>query len=259
MTLNVNTKNWLAQNAGINGCYTASGLYYQDPDNVTRSGGTGDVLNAFFVAHLINRDTISIIANTSYNNLKSTNGNADISMDDISWVYNNDGVPGNETGYCMTITPTPTSTPTPTLTPTPTVGPTPTPDQFEFIGVPEGTPSIILNLANLAMRQAQDYHFEMNDILITNTSPYPVNIALEVKLFQGGLSYCPSTGYVFDGMDRTTSRSKRIKFMEPGETASLDADFYQPSTIEGLHTVCLLVHGAWYKADLEREILPITG
>ena len=163
-------------------------------------------------------------------------------------------------------TPTPTQTPTPTpvYTPTPTVGPTPTPfsgtpPTFEFKGTPTGNPTVNLNLNTLVMRQAADYHFEMNDIVITNTSGWTVYVAMEVKLFTGALSSCPSVGYVFDGLDRTSTRNPRIKILEAGETATFDADFYQPTSILGVHTVCLLIRGTWLRTQLEAEILPITG
>lgn len=131
--------------------------------------------------------------------------------------------------------------------------------EYEFLGPPEGVPTVSLDLSSLVMRQASDYHFEMNDIVITNTSKWPVYLAMEVKLFEGSLSSCPSTGYVFNGLDRTSAKSKRIKTLAPGEVGTYDTDYYQPASIIGVHTVCLLVHGTWTKAEIDAEILPITG
>ena len=263
MTLNTAIKNWLAQNAGASNCFASSGIVYRDPDNISRTGGTGDVLNAFFVAHLIGKDTAVIIASTNYTSLKSINGGLDIALDDVTWAYNNDGSPSGEARYCIGATPTPTSTPTPTPTPGPIVpGLAGT---FIFSGAPSGSPSVNLDLTGLTMRQnTADYHFEMNQVKITNTSSYPVYLAMEVKLFTGVRTTCPSSGEVFDGMDRyiraaDNAKVARTKTLEPGATATYSTDFYQPSSIVGVHTVCLLIHGTWILADLTAEIAPITG
>ena len=152
----------------------------------------------------------------------------------------------------------------PTPTPTPP-GPTPTPPApevagiFEFIGPVVGYPTVILDLSELEMKQATDYHFEMNKVKITNTSNYPVYLAMRIRLFEGGLTVCPTTGFVFDGMDRTTYKNVRVKKLEVGETAYYNADFYQPPTILGKHTICMLIHGAWTNSDLLDEIVPILG
>lgn len=131
---------------------------------------------------------------------------------------------------------------------------------YEFIGPLTGAPTITLDLSALEMRQnTSDYHFEMNDIIITSTSPQNIYIALEVRLFSGALNLCPTSGSVFTGMDRvSTTRIPRIKLLDPGEVNNINADFYQPEAIRGVHTVCLLVHGAWTRQALEAEILPIT-
>lgn len=117
MTLNDNCKNWLADNAGTNHCYAQTGIAYTDPDGIERTGGTGDVANAFYVAHLIGKDTVIIIADTNYSQLKIINESVDLDLDDVRWVYNNDGhIIGM---YCSNTTSTPTVTPTisPTVTP----------------------------------------------------------------------------------------------------------------------------------------------
>lgn len=348
--LTTTAKDWLAENAGINSCFASSGISYRDPDGISRTGGTGDVLNAFVVAHMVGKDYAVIISNTHYSSLKSKNSNQDMSIDDVSWVYNNDGT-GAEQKYCVSgVVPTPTPTPTPTPSPTPTpttcvqllsqygaflqlrdkdnngrigtteislasydknmgnisadeynavekawqmgcvipkdgVPPTPTPTPtppttptptpypgvtpvppspdiagvFVFRGPITGEPSVSLDLSQLKMRQAADGHFEMNDIVIHSGSQHPIHLAMRVRLFPGTLSYCP-TGYAkFDGMDRTSGRNKRVKILEAGESATYDADFYQPTSIIGPHTVCLLIHGAWTNADLDDEIESITG
>ncbi len=148
---------------------------------------------------------------------------------------------------------------TPTLTPVPPAG------TFIFVGVPTGIPSVFLDLTGLIMRQNTiDYHFEMSGIKITNTSSNAVYLAMEVKLFSGVKTTCPASGQVFDGMDRYV-RAKdlvkvvRIKVLDPGAVATYSSDFYQPITIVGVHTVCLLIHGAWTQADIDAEITPITG
>jgi len=73
------------------------------------------------------------------------------------------------------------------------------------------------------------------------------------------LSTCWDTGFVFDGMDRTDGHNIRIKTIEVGETAIIDADFFQPSNILGVHTICMLIHGAWTYAGLGDEVEYITG
>ena len=342
--LTTTTKEWLAKSAGISSCFASSGVSYKDPDGVSRTGGTGDVLNAFVVAHMIGKDYVVIISGTHYSSLKSKNSNQDINIDDVSWVYDNDGT-GTKPKYCAPgVAPTPTPTPTPapttcanllsqygvflqsrdkdnngristteislasydksigsisadeynaveqawglgcvipvdgappspTPTPTPPTTPTPTPypgttpvppspdvaGVFVFKGPITGEPYVNLDLSQLKMRQASDGHFEMNDIIIKNGSTHPVHLAMRVRLFPGTLSYCPTGHAKFDGMDRTSGRNKRVKVLEVGEDATYNADFYQPSSIVGSHTVCLLIHGAWTNADLDDEIEPITG
>ncbi len=103
MTLNVQGKNWLAQYAGnADKCFTNSGINYTDPDGIGRTGGTGDVANAFYVAHLVGLDNAVIIASTNYNQLKSKNCGSDINLADVGWIYNNDGYPTGESRYCDT-------------------------------------------------------------------------------------------------------------------------------------------------------------
>lgn len=81
--LTTNAKNWLANNAGINGCLIHSGVNYLNPDGQSRIGGSGDVVNAFYVAHLVGRDDAVIIANTNYAQLKVINGLEDLTMGDV--------------------------------------------------------------------------------------------------------------------------------------------------------------------------------
>lgn len=260
--INTATKDWLAKNAGVNKCFSPFGITYKDPDGIQRTGSTGDVLNAFIVAALVGKSTAVIIANTSYNQLKAINGFQDIIIDDAAWVYANDGT-GTEQRYCTdaVIPPAPEPTPTPLPGETPTPPPTDRAGIFVFVGPIEGDPTVILNLSELKMRQAFDGHFEMNDIIITNTSNHPVYITIRIKLFAGDIAVCKQDGFVFDGMDRTTTelRSLRVKTLEVGESASYDADFFQPAHILGMHTICMLIHGAWTRADLVDEVEHITG
>ncbi len=102
-SLTTYTKDWLAINAGSNNCFATAGISYEDPDGIMRIGSTGDVLNAFFVAHLIGKDTTIIIENTDYFQLKTINGETDLGIDDIGLVYNNDGSPSGETQYCASL------------------------------------------------------------------------------------------------------------------------------------------------------------
>lgn len=87
MTIEDLTINWLSRHAGIEDCFSNTGINYNDPDGIPRTGSTADVLNAFFVAHLIGKDTSIIISNTDYSQLKIVNKNQDINLDDVGYVY----------------------------------------------------------------------------------------------------------------------------------------------------------------------------
>ena len=87
MTIENLTINWLSRYAGINDCFAFDAVNYNDPDGIPRIGSTADVLNAFFVAHLIGKDNINIISETNYSQLKVVNKNQDITLDDVSYVY----------------------------------------------------------------------------------------------------------------------------------------------------------------------------
>ncbi len=117
MTLTKEGKDWLATYAGSNGCFQPSGISYKDADGVSHTGSTGDVANALYVAHLVGKDDVEIVAGKSYSDFWSANGGNDLTLDDVGWVYGNDGDPG-EPQYCITATTTPTVSPT--VTPTPT-------------------------------------------------------------------------------------------------------------------------------------------
>lgn len=276
-------KDWLAVNAGIGGCYSPGSINYTDPDGIARQGSTGDVLNAFTVAHLVGKDEAVIIANTNYSQLKTINGNTDLTITDVAFVYNNDGDPAGEPKYCTGVPCVPDwqceiplngyefdgcGNRQVNAACNPVNGDNGDNDDTTeragthiFIGPPEGAPSIVLDLSNLEMRQNEsDYHFEMNDIQITSTSPQKCYIALELRLFSGALDTCPLSGASFIGMDRvSTSRNVRIKVLDPGEIETINADFYQPEALRGVHTVCLLVHGTWTRTELESEVELISG
>lgn len=100
--MNDKFKNWLAQYAGINNCFSSSGISYNDPDGISHTGSTGDVVNAFYVANFLGKKDVNIINNTNYNTVKTINGNNDITNDDVKFAYDNDGNPSNEAKYCYT-------------------------------------------------------------------------------------------------------------------------------------------------------------
>ncbi len=106
-TLTTAAKDWLAINAGIGNCFSATGITFTDSSGVSHTGGTGDVVNAFFVAHLVGQDSGIIIANTNYTSFKAINGEIDIVMDDVGFAYNNDGTPSGESKYCKSVSCTP--------------------------------------------------------------------------------------------------------------------------------------------------------
>jgi len=262
MTLTTNGKNYIAQKLGLSNCFVLTGLSWtavaNDGTQVNESGGTASIVGRLVNTSVYARIVINSISYT-YANLKAANDNIDVTLTDAQWIAANDGSPAGEAKYCYVA-----GTPTPTRTPTPTPGPTPAPGvagTFEFKGPVTGTPTVTLDLSSLIMKQASDYHFEMNDIKITNTSGYTIYLAMEVKLFKGALTSCPASGWVFDGMDRTATAYKnvRIKSLELGETGIYDADFFQPLSIIGVHTVCLIIWGAWTQEQLKSEIGGITG
>lgn len=271
MTLTTNGKNYIAQELGIGNCFSSSGLSWTsvatDGSTVNESGGTASIIGRLVTTSVYSRIDLTSprVKSYTYNDLKIKNDNFDVTLADAQVIASNDGSPVGEAQYCSSGTITPTPSPTGTPTPVPTITPVPTPvpgaavGEFTFMGAPVGVPSVSLDLSALIMRQAADYHFEMNDITIVNTSNWPVYLSMEVKLFRGSLSSCPTTGYVFDGLDRTSTKSTRIKTLAPGETGIYDTDYYQPISIIGVHTVCLLIHGTWTKAEIDAELILVTG
>ena len=256
MVLSTNGKDYIARELGIGNCFVSSGMAWTsvavDGVTVNETGGTASIVGRLVNTAIYSRIDLTYpkVKTFYYSNLKVANDGLDVVLTDSQWIVANDGAPVSEPQYCAAVA---------TLTPTPTPVPGEAAGEFEFMGVPVGVPTVSLNLSSLIMRQATDYHFEMNDIAITNTSKWPVYLAMEVKLFKGSLSSCSSTGYVFNGLDRTSTKSKRIKTLAPGEVGTYDTDYYQPASIIGIHTVCLLVHGTWTKAEIDAEILPVTG
>ena len=259
MTLTDNGKNYIANNFGINNCFSGSGLTWipVDINNVVgapESGSTAQIVARLITTAIYKeiRVTVPAAQAGTYTNtsLVAANDGQVINSADITFINTNDGVPITEPKYCSGA-----ATPTPIPTPSGMAG------TYEFVGPPVGDPSVNLGLTDLEMRQdLSDYHFEMNDMVITNTSTHRIYVALEVRLFGGALTSCPATGASFIGMDRvSTSRAVRIKIIDSGEAMPVNADFYQPPTIQGVHTVCLLVHGTWTRDELEAEIAGISG
>lgn len=102
VTLTTAAKNWLAMNAGVNNCFSPSGVSYTDAEGVSRTGSTGDIVNAFWVANAVGLGTAPIIANTNYNQFIAINGGTGIGFDDIQFAYQNDG--STYPAYCAAIT-----------------------------------------------------------------------------------------------------------------------------------------------------------
>jgi len=256
MGLGINTavKNWLATNAGFNNCFAASGVSFKDADGVSRTGSTGKVLSEYYTAHQIGKDSAVIIANYSYTNLKALNGYRDITMSDVYWV--------NVNPYCAGQG----GTPGPTVNPTGVPG---TPLPWDFEDPPSGIPSVILDMSELVMQQnSSDYHFEMNDIKITNNSLWKIYIAAEIKIFGGAQNSCPLSGWVFNGLNRASTfdklkqeyiRNPRYTILDKMETAYFNLDFYQPPSVKGIHTICLLIHGTYTREEMVREVSGIPG
>ena len=104
MTLRINGLDWLAQNAGSGDCFASSGVSYQDADGVSHSGGTKDVVTAFVVADLVDKQTATIIAGTNYNEFKSINDGYDLSMSDVSEAADREASGGSYPQYCVSTT-----------------------------------------------------------------------------------------------------------------------------------------------------------
>ena len=90
MTLSTAGKNWLAINAGVNNCFSPTGVSFVDADGTPFTMGTKDVVITFIGAHLVGKNDAIIIANTSYNGFKTING-PDLIYTDATFVNNSDG------------------------------------------------------------------------------------------------------------------------------------------------------------------------
>lgn len=165
-----------------------------------------------------------------------------------------------------------TSTPAPgTPTPTPAPGTTPTPapqagsgapglaGTFEFIPPPTGVPTASLDLGAINMRLTTDGRFEINDVKLKNLTGYDIYVAAEVRLFAGAKTSCPTSGETFRGIDRTqtVNRDQRVRLMSAYEEQVMNLDFYPPQ-LSGVYTVCIYIHGSYFRADLVQEVGSIT-
>lgn len=284
MTLTSNGRTYIAENFGVNNCFVSTGLAWTVVDindnTANESGGTAQIVARLLTPSVYKEIRILTPAPQAgtYTNaqLISANDNQVITVSEVSSeIAGEDGDPVTEIQFCTTPCIPDWKCESPlngfefdgcgnrqlNSNCNPVPGDTDFAGIYEFIGPPEGNPTIIMDLSELVMRQdLTDYHFEMNNITITSTSPVPFYIALEVRLFTGTLDHCPTSGEVFAGMDRvSTTRIPRIILLDPGEIDKLNADFYQPEAMRGVHTVCLLVHGTWTRPELENEIEHITG
>ena len=265
MTLTTAGKDYIAREFGINNCYVYSGLswitYGTGGTSQNETGGTAKLVSRLVTSGIV-RVQVTSPGSGSYTPADLTTNNQNQSADyaDASWISNNDGFPSGESQYCIGTT-TPSPTPTTSPGPSPTVYPPGYAGEYTFHQGITGTPDVTLNTADVDMDQSEtDYHFEVNDLFITNNSANKCYVAVRCKLFQGRLGSCPSSGEVFDGMDRvSTSRNVRIKVLDPGEIELVNADFYQPAHILGVHTVCIIVHGSFNKTSLETEVASISG
>lgn len=264
MSLTTQGKDYIAQKFGINNCMVYEGLTWNSVStsgqSQQESGGTALIVFRLTEAAVDRIELISPSTGTHRSaDLTTNNLNQVVEAADASWISNNDGYPAGETQYCVGAGPTPGPSPSPTLQPTQL--PPGMAGAFTFLQAPSGTPSVILSTNDIEMSQSStDYHFEIDNLFITNNSANKAYIAVRVKLFTGAQSSCPTSGEVFDGMDRvSTSRNVRIKTLDPGEMEEINADFYQPAHIIGTHTVCLIIHGSFSKPSLEAEVAGITG
>ena len=263
MVLTTTGKNYIADKFGINNCFVYSGLswttYGSGGTSQAETGGTAKLVSRLVTSGIVRVQLISP-GSGSYTpaDLTSNNENQSANYTDVQWINNNDGYPAGETQFCIG-----TTTPTPAPTASPTPGPTVDgyAGEYTFHQGPTGDPSVTLTTNDVDMKQSDtDYHFEVDDLFVTNHSANKCYIAVRCKLFAGRLGTCPSSGEVFDGMDRvSTSRNVRIKVLDPGEMELINADFYQPAHILGVHTVCIIVHGSFNKASLEAEVAGISG
>ena len=105
VTLTTEAKNWLAINAGVSNCFAPTGVVYKDADGISHTGATGDIVNAFLVAHMVGLDSAEIIASTNYTVFKTINGGNDIGFDDVNFAYNNDGAVSGTPAYCYVAPP----------------------------------------------------------------------------------------------------------------------------------------------------------
>lgn len=284
MTVTDNGRTYIASNFGLGNCFVSTGLTWTAVDiadnTANESGGTAQIVARLLTPSVYKEIRILTPATQAGTytptQLIAANDNLGITVPDVSTeIAGKDGSPVGEEQFCTTACVPNWQCESPlngyesdgcgnrrlNATCNPVPGDTDFAGTYEFIGPPEGQPTITMDLSALEMRQdLTDYHFEMNNIVITSTSPQVCYIALEVRLFTGALDHCPNAGAVFTGMDRvSTTRIVRIKVLDPGEVNNINADFYQPEAMRGVHTVCLLVHGTWTRTDLENEVALITG
>jgi hypothetical protein len=108
VTLTRAARNWLAINAGVDNCFASSNVTYNNMEGIQQTGGTGDVVLAFWTAHNIAttegnpaKDNVDIKNGMTYVLFKYMNNGVDITlgipggtgddMGDADWAYNSDG------------------------------------------------------------------------------------------------------------------------------------------------------------------------
>lgn len=106
--LTENGKRWLAQHAGINGCFARSGISFYDADGKHHTdGSTLDVIVALYSIQLLGQDYYNKRVTEdgqTYHDFLTANDNQTITWSDLEWVRDN-------LDYCVTTEPTPTPQP----------------------------------------------------------------------------------------------------------------------------------------------------
>lgn len=103
MTLIENTKYWIAEHFGSFSegyyCYEPNKIIpYTDPAGIAQSGSTADIVLTLVIGHLVGNPQGP--NGETYNDMTTENGGAEITVDDVLWVSQNDGLPITEPQFC---------------------------------------------------------------------------------------------------------------------------------------------------------------
>jgi len=254
MTLSTNGKNWLAQNAGSGNCFTTGGVSYTDADGIARVGSTGDVVNAFYTAHSVNKDTATIIAATSYNGFRAING-GDLVMGDVGDAY---GMESGATQYCYT--PGGGGGDVEAIVGTFDFSAPPcTGDPAGSIAVP-ATKTMGIEMSQILNKT----WFWINGVQLTNASACAVFTTVELRMWPGAQSSCGTKASAIKSINRNVGELfiRNIP-IEAGDTSTQYLDYFITEGVAGVKkpdgTPILWANFSKYDLNYELEMEGYTN